>query len=100
MDRHETGRKKLAGVFGGRATTAPGSLVQFHRSCAVAWASGTIEVNAVPPGPGRPTGNCGRKGRRGSSENLAGTVVFLPGTASDYVTGAPTNVDSGFSIRD
>jgi 2-deoxy-D-gluconate 3-dehydrogenase len=106
-------------IFGGGGSGAPysaskGGIVQLSKSLAVAWAKDNIQSNAILPGwfmteltgdipvnqPDRydlisrriPTG------RWGEPEELQGTVVFLAGPASDYVTGAVITVDGGYSV--
>ena len=106
-------------IFGGGGSGAPysaskGGIVQLSKSLAVAWAKDNIQSNAILPGwfmteltgdipvnqPERydlisrriPTG------RWGEPEELQGTVVFLAGPASDYVTGAVITVDGGYSV--
>jgi 2-deoxy-D-gluconate 3-dehydrogenase len=106
-------------IFGGGGSGAPysaskGGIVQLSKSLAVAWAKDNIQSNAILPGwfmteltgdipvnqPERydlisrriPTG------RWGEPEELQGTVVFLAGPASNYVTGAVITVDGGYSV--
>lgn len=107
-------------IFGGvndsAYATSKGGLVQFTRVCATAWAEDNIQVNAILPGwfvtdltasyleqfPQAEARITARTpaGRWGRPEDLAGTVVFLSSSASDYVTGASIAVDGGFSISD
>ena len=79
-------RGKVAIVTGGN-----GGIVQFTRSCAVAWAADNIQVNAVLPG--------------WSDTDLTRRVdrlrrhrVFFSSHASDFVTGGAISVDGGFSV--
>ena len=108
----------MMSIFG--ASFAPayaaskGGIVQFTRSCAVAWAADNIQANAVLPGwidtdltrrareeinglhdrvvARTPTA------RWGNIVDFAGIAVFLSSAASDFVTGTAIPVDGGFSI--
>jgi 2-deoxy-D-gluconate 3-dehydrogenase len=108
----------MMSIFG--ASFAPayaaskGGIVQFTRSCAVAWAADNIQANAVLPGwidtdltrrareqidglhervlARTPTA------RWGASADFAGIAVFLASHASDFVTGSAIPVDGGFSV--
>ena len=108
----------MMSIFG--ASFAPayaaskGGIVQFTRSCAVAWAADNIQVNAVLPGwidtdltrrareeidglhdrvlARTPTA------RWGAAADFAGIAVFLASGASDFVTGTAIPVDGGYSI--
>src|SRR6266404_179533 len=108
----------MMSIFG--ASFAPayaaskGGIVQFTRSCAVAWAADNIQVNAVLPGwidtdltrrarqeidglhekvlAGTPAA------RWGAIADFAGIAVFLSSSASDFVTGTAIPIDGGFSI--
>ncbi|MGA2289281.1 SDR family NAD(P)-dependent oxidoreductase [Bradyrhizobium sp.] len=91
-----------------------GGIVQFTRSCAVAWAADNIQVNAVLPGwidtdltrrareeiEGLHDRVLARTpaARWGATADFAGIAVFLASGASDFVTGAAIAVDGGFSI--
>jgi 2-dehydro-3-deoxy-D-gluconate 5-dehydrogenase len=108
----------MMSIFG--ASFAPayaaskGGIVQFTRSCAVAWAADNIQVNAVLPGwidtdltqraREQVTGLHDKvlmrtpAGRWGTSADLAGIATFLASSASDFVTGTAIPVDGGFSI--
>ena len=108
----------MMSIFG--ASFAPayaaskGGIVQFTRSCAVAWAADNIQANAVLPGwiDTELTENAREEvdglhgkvlartpaGRWGTSADMAGVAVFLSSTASDFVTGAAIPVDGGFSV--
>ncbi|WP_422926318.1 SDR family NAD(P)-dependent oxidoreductase [Singulisphaera sp. PoT] len=93
--------------------TSKGGIVQFSKSCALAWALDNIQVNAILPGwfeteltdrarahvPGLYERMQGRipQGRWGSPADIAGTAVWLSSAASDYVTGVAIPVDGGFS---
>jgi 2-deoxy-D-gluconate 3-dehydrogenase len=108
----------MMSIFG--ASFAPayaaskGGIVQFTRSCAVAWATDNIQVNAVLPGwidtdltrrareqiDGLHDKVLARTpaARWGADADFAGIAVFLSSSASDFVTGAAIPVDGGFSI--
>ena len=108
----------MMSIFG--ASFAPayaaskGGIVQFTRSCAVAWAADNIQANAVLPGwidtdltkrarqeiDGLHDKVLGRTpaARWGAIADFAGIAVFLSSSASDFVTGAAIPVDGGFSV--
>jgi 2-dehydro-3-deoxy-D-gluconate 5-dehydrogenase len=108
----------MMSIFG--ASFAPayaaskGGIVQFTRSCAVAWAADNIQVNAVLPGwidtdltkrarqeiAGLHDKVLGRTpaARWGAIDDFAGIAVFLSAHASDFVTGTAIPVDGGFSV--
>jgi 2-dehydro-3-deoxy-D-gluconate 5-dehydrogenase len=108
----------MMSIFG--ASFAPayaaskGGIVQFTRSCAVAWAADNIQVNAVLPGwidtdltkrarqevDGLHDKVLGRTpaARWGAIGDFAGIAVFLSSAASDFVTGTAIPIDGGFSI--
>ncbi len=108
----------MMSIFG--ASFAPayaaskGGIVQFTRSCAVAWASDNIQANAILPGwidtdltrrareqiEGLHDKVLARTpaARWGAIDDFAGIAVFLASGASDFVTGAAIPVDGGFSI--
>ncbi|MDB5608590.1 MAG: 2-deoxy-D-gluconate 3-dehydrogenase [Bradyrhizobium sp.] len=108
----------MMSIFG--ASFAPayaaskGGIVQFTRSCAVAWAADNIQANAVLPGwidtdltrrarqeiDGLHDKVLARTpaARWGAIADFAGIVVFLSSPASDFVTGTAIPVDGGFSI--
>lgn len=91
-----------------------GGVVQYTKSCAVAWAKDNVQVNAILPGwivtemtqdfrkafPDRYKLIVGRTpaGRWGNPVDLAGTAVFLASSASDFVTGVSIPVDGGYSV--
>ena len=109
----------MMSIFG--ASFAPayaaskGGIVQFTRSCAVAWAADNIQANAILPGwIDTDLTNRAREqsdglhervlartpvARWGVSADFAGIAVFLSSHASDFVTGTAIPVDGGFSIR-
>jgi 2-deoxy-D-gluconate 3-dehydrogenase len=108
----------MMSIFG--ASFAPayaaskGGIVQFTRSCAVAWAADNIQVNAVLPGwidteltqrareqvDGLHDKVLARTpaARWGEPTDFAGIATFLASSASDFVTGTAIPVDGGFSI--
>jgi 2-dehydro-3-deoxy-D-gluconate 5-dehydrogenase len=108
----------MMSIFG--ASFAPayaaskGGIVQFTRSCAVAWAADNIQVNAILPGwidtdltrrareqiDGLHDRVLSRTpaARWGAIADFAGIAVFLSSSASDFVTGSAIPVDGGFSI--
>jgi 2-dehydro-3-deoxy-D-gluconate 5-dehydrogenase len=108
----------MMSIFG--ASFAPayaaskGGIVQFTRSCAVAWAADNIQANAVLPGwidtdltkraraeiDGLHDKVLARTpaARWGAIADFAGIAVFLASGASDFVTGTAIPVDGGFSI--
>jgi 2-deoxy-D-gluconate 3-dehydrogenase len=108
----------MMSIFG--ASFAPayaaskGGIVQFTRSCAVAWAADNIQANAVLPGwidtdltkrarqeiDGLHDKVLGRTpaARWGAIADFAGVAVFLSSSASDFVTGTAIPVDGGFSV--
>jgi 2-deoxy-D-gluconate 3-dehydrogenase len=108
----------MMSIFG--ASFAPayaaskGGIVQFTRSCAVAWAADNIQANAVLPGwidtdltkrarqeiDGLHDRVLGRTpaARWGAIADFAGIAVFLASPASDFVTGTAIPVDGGYSI--
>jgi 2-dehydro-3-deoxy-D-gluconate 5-dehydrogenase len=108
----------MLSIFG--ASFAPayaaskGGIVQFTRSCAVAWAADNIQVNAVLPGwvdtdltkrareqiAGLYDKVLARTpaARWGEPDDFGGIAIFLASHASDFVTGAAIPVDGGFSV--
>ena len=108
----------MLSIFG--ASFAPayaaskGGIVQFTRSCAVAWAPDNIQVNAILPGwidteltqraridvAGLHDKVLARTpaGRWGAPDDFAGIAAFLGSSASDFVTGTAIPVDGGYSI--
>jgi 2-deoxy-D-gluconate 3-dehydrogenase len=108
----------MLSIFG--ASFAPayaaskGGIVQFTRSCAVAWAADNIQVNAILPGwidtdltkraraeiNGLHERVLARTpaARWGAIDDFAGIAVFLSSPASEFVTGAAIAVDGGFSV--
>lgn len=88
-------------------------IVQLTKSCALAWATDGIQVNAILPGFIRTELTDRAKteipeiyekvqgrtaaGRWGEPEDLAGTAVWLASPSSDFVTGVAVPVDGGYS---
>ena len=91
-----------------------GGVVQYTKSCAVAWARHNVQANAILPGwiitemtdqfkelfPERYQLVQDRTpaDRWGIPADLAGTAVFLASNASDFVTGTSIPVDGGYSV--
>jgi 2-deoxy-D-gluconate 3-dehydrogenase len=108
----------MMSIFG--ASFAPayaaskGGIVQFTRSCAVAWAPDNIQANAILPGwidtdltkraraeiDGLHDKVLARTpaARWGGIDDFAGIAVFLSSATSDFVTGTAIPVDGGFSV--
>jgi 2-deoxy-D-gluconate 3-dehydrogenase len=108
----------MMSIFG--ASFAPayaaskGGIVQFTRSCAVAWAADNIQVNAILPGWINTDLTRGARqqidglhekvlartpaARWGEIADFAGIAVFLSSAASDFVTGTAIPIDGGFSV--
>lgn len=92
-----------------------GGIVQFTRSCAVAWAPDNIQANAILPG--WIDTDLTRRARQevdglhdrvlvrtpaarwGDIGDFAGIAVFLASAASDFVTGTAIPIDGGYSIQ-
>ena len=81
-------------------------MVGLTRSCAIQWAQKGITVNAIGPAffpsemPGGDMETVRRwtpMGRKGRSEELKTTVLFLAAEASSYVTGQHICVDGGWT---
>jgi 2-deoxy-D-gluconate 3-dehydrogenase len=109
----------MMSIFGASFSPAygasKGGIVQFTRSCAIAWAPDNIQCNAVLPGwiDTELTQNARREvdglhdrvlarspsGRWGAPGDFAGIAVFLASRASDFVTGAAIPVDGGYSVQ-
>jgi 2-deoxy-D-gluconate 3-dehydrogenase len=108
----------MMAIFGSPYASAysasKGGVVQYTKSCAIAWAKYNIQVNCIMPGwvhtdmtaaflkmyPEREMEIARRTpaGRWATPDEMAGPAVFLASTASDFVTGAAIAVDGGFSI--
>src|ERR1700676_2427 len=108
----------MMSIFGARFAPAyaasKGGIVQFTRSCAVAWAADNIQANAILPGwidtdltrrareqiDGLHDKVLARTpaARWGAIADFAGIAVYLASSASDFVTGTAVPVDGGFSV--
>lgn len=91
-----------------------GGVVQYTKSCAVAWARHNVQANAILPGwivtemteqfrqifPERYQLVQSRTpaDRWGIPSDLAGTAVFLASPASNFVTGTAIPVDGGYAV--
>jgi 2-deoxy-D-gluconate 3-dehydrogenase len=91
-----------------------GGIVQFTRSCAIAWAPDNIQANAILPGwiDTELTRRARQEvdglhdrvlvrtpaARWGDIGDFAGIAVFLSSSASDFVTGTAIPIDGGFSV--
>ena len=93
---------------------AKGGLAQLTKALANEWAPKGINVNAIAPGYMRTDNTAALRadanrsrqileripaGRWGEPEDLAGVVVFLASSASDYVNGHVVVVDGGWLAR-
>jgi 2-deoxy-D-gluconate 3-dehydrogenase len=104
----------FATSFSPAYAASKGGIVQFTRSCAIAWAPDNIQANAVLPGWIET--DLTRRARQevdglhdrvlvrtpaarwGAPGDFAGIAVFLSSSASDFVTGTAIPIDGGFSI--
>jgi 2-deoxy-D-gluconate 3-dehydrogenase len=95
-------------------TAAKSGIAGLTRALSNEWAAHGVQVNAIAPGyiatdntealradAARNAAILDRipAGRWGSAEDLAGAVVFLASSASDYVTGTVIPVDGGWLAR-
>lgn len=92
-----------------------GGVVQYTKSCAIAYAKYNVQVNAILPGwivtemtdefgrlfPDRYAMIEGRTpaGRWGQPQDLAGTAIFLASEASQFVSGVSIPIDGGYSVQ-
>ncbi len=105
----------FASEYASPYASSKGGVVQFSKSCAIAWAKDNIQVNTILPGwlhtdmtaaflkmyPEREKLIEDRTpaARWGQPFDLAGTAVYLASAASDFVTGASIAVDGGYSVK-
>jgi NAD(P)-dependent dehydrogenase (short-subunit alcohol dehydrogenase family) len=99
--------------FGAAYGAAKAGLVAFTRTAALELGASGVRVNAVAPGTIRTPRNQAESpaedmpedraviplGRRGLPEDVAGAVLFLLSSLSDYVTGQVLVVDGGSSVK-
>jgi 2-deoxy-D-gluconate 3-dehydrogenase len=104
----------FATSFSPAYAASKGGIVQFTRSCAIAWAPDNIQANAILPGwiDTELTKRARQEvdglhdrvlvrtpaARWGDIGDFAGIAVFLSSAASDFVTGTAIPIDGGFSI--
>jgi 2-deoxy-D-gluconate 3-dehydrogenase len=104
----------FATSFSPAYAASKGGIVQFTRSCAIAWATDNIQANAILPGwiDTELTRRARQEvdglhdrvlvrtpaARWGDIGDFAGIAVFLSSAASDFVTGTAIPIDGGFSI--
>ena len=104
-------------IFGARSVpsyaAAKGAIVQLTKSMAIELAPHNVQVNAIAPGwiESDLTAHLRNTryddeilmrtpaGRWGTSEDIAGTAIYLASSASDFVTGEMIRVDGGYAIR-
>lgn len=93
---------------------AKGGVAQITKALANEWAGSNVQVNAIAPGYFRTTNTEGLQndevrnrqileripaGRWGDPDDLAGAVVFLASSASNYINGEVLVVDGGWMAR-
>ncbi len=108
----------MMSIFGNANSAAyaasKGGVVQYTKSCAIAWAKYNIQINAILPGwivtdmtnefkkvnPKRYATIVGRTPaeRWGQPKDMAGTAIFLSSEFSDFVNGVSIPVDGGYSV--
>ena len=109
----------MMSIFGSAYSPAyaasKGGVVQYTKSCAIAYAKYNVQVNAILPGwivtemtdefgrlfPDRYAAIEGRTpaGRWGEPQDLAGTAIFLASDASQFVSGVSIPIDGGYSVQ-
>lgn len=92
-------------------SASKGGVLQFTKTLSIELAAHNIQVNAIAPGYFRTSmtepffqdpAHCKwieeriPAGRVGTAQDLAGTVIFLASSASDYITGQAIVVDGGW----
>ena len=107
----------MLSFFGGYTVPAyaasKGGIAQLTKSLSNEWASKGVNVNAIAPGYIATDNTAAIRadmvrnaeilsripaGRWGSPQDIAGVLLFLCSTASDYLSGAIVSVDGGFMI--
>ena len=109
----------MTSIFGSPDASAyaasKGGVVQYTKSCAIAYAKYNVQVNAILPGwivtemtddfgrlfPDRYAAIEGRTpaGRWGQPNDLAGTAIYLASEASQFVSGVSIPIDGGYSVQ-
>ena len=108
----------MLSFFGGYTVPAyaasKGGIAQLTKSLSNEWASKGVNVNAIAPGYIATDNTAAIRadmvrnaeilsripaGRWGSPQDIAGALLFLCSTASDYLSGAIVPVDGGFMGR-
>ena len=109
----------MTSIFGSPYASAyaasKGGVVQYTKSCAIAYAKYSVQVNAILPGwivtemtddfgrlfPDRYAAIEGRTpaGRWGQPNDLAGTAIYLASEASQFVSGVSIPIDGGYSVQ-
>ena len=109
----------MMSIFGSPYASAyaasKGGVVQYTKSCAIAYAKYNVQVNAILPGwivtemtdefgrlfPERYAAIEGRTpaGRWGQPGDLAGTAIYLASDASQFVSGVSIPIDGGYSVQ-
>jgi NAD(P)-dependent dehydrogenase (short-subunit alcohol dehydrogenase family) len=92
-------------------TAAKGGVIQLSRTLALEWATRSVTVNVLAPGPfltemNRPLMNNPAAyqafvdkiplGRWGDPDELGGAIVFLASQASSFMTGSVLTIDGGW----
>ena len=101
-------------AYASASAASKGGVVQYTKSCAIAWAKYNVQVTAILPGWIVPemTDEFGKlfperyklveertpTGRWGIPEDISGTAIFLASSASKFVTGTTIPVDGGYSV--